>query len=115
VLTASAGVFGRRPGDHVFPAPRSTGTTATKALSDAALGALLDRMGVDATAHGFRSTFRDWCSETSVPREVAERALAHAVKDSTEAAYSRTQLVEQRRPVMVAWADFLAGAKNAEG
>ncbi len=63
-----------------------------------------------ATPHGIaRSTFRDWCSENHVPREVAERALAHAVGDKTEAAYLRTKLVVQRRPVMQAWAEFLAG------
>lgn len=63
-----------------------------------------------ATPHGIaRSSFRDWCSENHVPREVAERALAHAVGDKTEAAYLRTKLVEQRRPVMQAWAKFLAG------
>jgi integrase len=59
--------------------------------------------------HGFRSSFRDWCAETGVPREVAERALAHVVKDSTEASYNRTQLLEQRRPVMQAWALHCAG------
>lgn len=62
-----------------------------------------------ATPHGIaRSTFRDWCSENGVPREVAERALAHAVGDKTEAAYARSTLIEQRRPVMQAWAKFLA-------
>lgn len=63
-----------------------------------------------ATPHGIaRSSFRDWCSETGVPREIAERALAHAVGDKTEAAYARSTLIEQRRPVMQAWAKFLAG------
>jgi len=60
-----------------------------------------------ATPHGIaRSTFRDWCSETGVPREIAERALAHAVGDKTEAAYARSTLIEQRRPVMQAWGAF---------
>src|SRR5690606_18880709 len=60
-----------------------------------------------ATPHGFRSTFRDWCSETGVEQELAERALAHAVGNKTEAAYLRTKLIEQRRPVMQDWAAFL--------
>ncbi len=61
-----------------------------------------------ATPHGIaRSTFRDWCSENGVSREIAERALAHAVGDKTEAAYARSTLIEQRRPVMQAWAKFL--------
>ena len=51
------------------------------------LTAVLRRMKVEATAHGFRSTFRDWCAErTATPGEVAEMALAHAVGDATEAA-----------------------------
>lgn len=66
------------------------------------------RSGRVATPHGTaRSSFRDWCAETGVPREIAERALAHAVGDATEAAYLRTTLIEQRRPVMQAWAKFL--------
>ena len=43
-----------------------------------------------ATAHGFRSSFRDWASETGVPRDLAERALAHSVRNAVEAAYHRT-------------------------
>lgn len=63
-----------------------------------------------ATPHGIaRSTFRDWCSENGVPREIAERALAHAVGDKTEAAYARSTLIEQRRPVMQAWGAYCKG------
>ncbi|MCL4182436.1 MAG: tyrosine-type recombinase/integrase [Burkholderiaceae bacterium] len=66
-----------------------------------------------ATPHGVaRSTFRDWCGETGVPRELAERALAHAVGDKTEAAYARSTLVEQRRPVMQAWGRFCTAEKG---
>ena len=43
-----------------------------------------------ATAHGFRSSFRDWASETGVARDLAERALAHTIRDAVEAAYHRT-------------------------
>jgi integrase len=64
-----------------------------------------------ATAHGFRSSFRDWCSEHQYPRDLAERALAHTVQNKVEAAYHRTDLLEQRRPMMLAWANFVtAGA-----
>ncbi len=104
VLDDAAGAFGSEPDALIFPGPKG------KQLSDNALGALLDRMKVDATAHGFRSTFRDWCSKNGVPREIAERALAHSVKDATEAAYLREQLVEERRPVMARWAAFLAAS-----
>ena len=67
---------------------------------------LLRRMGRgDLTAHGFRSTFRDWAAErTNYPREVCEQALAHAIGDKVEAAYRRGDLFEKRRRLMQAWA-----------
>lgn len=86
----------------VFPAREG------KPLSDMTLTAALRRREVPYTVHGFRSSFRDWCAETGVSRELAERCLAHAVKDATEAAYLRTDALEQRRPVMDAWAKYLA-------
>lgn len=61
-----------------------------------------------ATAHGFRSSFRDWASEHGYARDLAERALAHAVKNQVEAAYHRTDLLEQRRPLMEAWAKHVS-------
>lgn len=67
------------------------------------------------TVHGFRSTFRDWAAEqSSCPREVAEAALAHALKDKTEAAYQRGDLLEKRRELMVAWADHCASLRKGE-
>jgi len=64
----------------------------------------LRRMKLDITAHGFRSSFRDWAAErTNTPRDVCEAALAHSVKDKTEAAYNRTDLFEKRRALMDAW------------
>jgi len=72
-----------------------------------------DTQGRNATAHGFRSSFRDWASENGYPRDLAERALAHTVKSAVEAAYHRTDLLEQRRPVMLAWENFcLRGDAN---
>lgn len=89
----------------VFPSPRE------KVLSDMTLTALLRRVKAEsdtpgriATAHGFRSSFRDWASEHRYARDLAERALAHAVANKVEAAYHRTDLLEQRRPLMEAWA-----------
>lgn len=82
--------------------------TKNQALSDMTLTAVLRRMKVEATAHGFRSTFRDWVAErTSTPNEVAEMALAHAVGDATEAAYRRGDLFEKRRELMTLWAKFI--------
>jgi integrase len=63
------------------------------------------RLGV--TTHGFRSTFRTWAgAQTRVPREVAEMALAHKVGDAVERAYWRDDLLDKRRDLMEAWADF---------
>lgn len=83
-------------------------------LSDMALTSLLRRLkahsdipGRVATAHGFRSSFRDWCSEKGYSRDLAERSLAHTIKDKVEAAYHRTDLLEQRRELMSAWEAFV--------
>jgi integrase len=88
----------------VFPAPRGG------ILSDMTLGAVLKRMGrEDLTAHGFRSTFRDWAGETTAyPREVIEHALANQLKDKAEAAYARGTLFEKRRSLMDDWAEQCA-------
>jgi integrase len=61
------------------------------------------------TVHGMRSSFKDWCTENGISRDLSEMALAHELTNATEAAYNRTNLVEQRRPVMQAWADFCTG------
>lgn len=84
------------------------GTRTGNPMSDATLGKLLREHGVDATPHGFRSSFRNWASERArAPREVSEAALAHTVKDKTEAAYMRTDLFEVRRELMGSWARFI--------
>ncbi len=92
-----------REGEFVFPGGR-----AGKSLSNMALLETLRRMERgDLTAHGFRSTFRDWAAErTGYPREVAEMALAHAVGNAVEAAYRRGDLFEKRRRLMNDWATF---------
>jgi integrase len=96
---------GKRHESLVFPSVRG------KVLSDMTLTALLRRVkaksgtpGRVATAHGFRSSFRDWASENGYARDLAERALAHTIANKTEAAYHRSDLLEQRRPMMEAWA-----------
>ncbi|MEM5493389.1 tyrosine-type recombinase/integrase [Hoeflea sp. AS16] len=77
----------------------------TKALRDAQVQS--DTPGRIATAHGFRSSFRDWASENGYPRDIAERALAHTIASATEAAYHRTDLLDQRRELMAAWGRLL--------
>lgn len=71
---------------------------------------LLRRMAVvDATVHGMRSSFRDWVGETTkFPREVAEAALAHTVGSEVERAYRRGDALNERRKMMVAWANYLS-------
>ena len=108
----AAGLLAALPGDHLpddylFPGMRGP-------LSDMSLTAVLRRMKVAATAHGFRSTFRDWVSErTEYSGEVAEMALSHAIGDKVEAAYRRGDLLAKRLALMADWASFLAGARQA--
>jgi integrase len=91
-----------RMGDLVFPGRNGP-------MSDETMIGVIKALEVDATTHGFRSTFRDWCKErTNFPREIAELALAHAVADKSEAAYSRGDALEKRRQLMAAWARYCA-------
>lgn len=93
----------------VFPSSRSWG----KPLSDMAMTMALRRIRPGITAHGFRSTFRDWASETTdFPSEVVEMALAHAIGNRVEAAYRRGNLLEKRRQLMEAWAAFALGERH---
>lgn len=80
-----------------------------KPLSNMSMLMLLRRMGVEGvTVHGFRSTFRDWASEVAnVPREVAEKSLAHSVGSDVERAYARSDLLDKRRDLMMRWSSFV--------
>jgi integrase len=99
-------------GNDVFVFP---GNKRGKPLSNMAFLMLLRRMSCgDLTAHGFRSTFRDWVAErTNFPAEVAEMALAHSVSDKTVAAYNRTDLFDRRRRLMATWGSYCATQKMA--
>ncbi|SFP51791.1 tyrosine-type recombinase/integrase [Sphingomonas rubra] len=91
-----------KPTDPVFPSAKGG-----KPLSSMAMAMLLRRMGSAVTAHGFRSAFRDWASETTgFPHEVCEMALAHTIGNKAEAAYRRGDLFNKRRGLMDAWASF---------
>jgi integrase len=92
-----------RSGDHVF-----AGTGSSGALSKTALANLLQRLGCPATVHGFRATFRSWAAEQRVTHEVAEMALGHAIPAAVVRAYQRSDLFEQRRRLMDAWARYCA-------
>ncbi|WP_082501346.1 site-specific integrase [Methylobacterium sp. Leaf88] len=91
--------------EYVFP-----GQKPGRPLSTMALEAVLRRMKIDVTPHGFRSSLRDWAGETTAfPREIAEAALAHVVGDATERAYRRGDALERRRLLMQAWAEHCDG------
>lgn len=85
------------------------GAKANRPMSDNTMRKVLRDMGLkEETVHGFRSTFRDWTAETtSTPHDVAEKALAHKIKNKVEAAYRRGDLLEKRWVLMDAWADYL--------
>ena len=89
-----------RGSELAFPSP------AGRKLTGNTFSLLCRRLEIGAVPHGFRSSFRDWCAERGVPREVAESALAHAVK-GVEGAYLRSDLFERRREIMEAWADYV--------
>ncbi len=83
-------------------------------LSDMALTKVLRDAKLSVTAHGFRSSFRDWAAEMmpTIPDPVAEAALAHAVPDKVVAAYKRTEFLEMRRKLLDGWGAFVDGQSN---
>jgi integrase len=95
-----------KAGDELLVFP---GTRPRQPMSDMTLTKLMRELKEPFTVHGFRSAFRDWVSEeTDVQGEVAEAALAHMVKDKTEAAYRRGRLLDKRRKLMELWARYCA-------
>ena len=96
----------------LFPSPLKRG----RPLSDMSLTKVLRDTGLAdrATVHGFRSSFRDWCADTSKPRELAEAALAHTVS-GVEGAYFRSDLFQRRRRLMEQWSDLRDGDPGGEG
>jgi integrase len=92
--------------DFIFPGVKSgaalSDMTFTKALRDMGLGQ-------EATPHGMRSAFKVWCAEIAKVRdEVSEAALAHTIPEKVRAAYLRTDFLEERKALMIAWAKYCA-------
>jgi integrase len=130
-LTAQAQAILAAPhldGEYLFPGAND------EPLSNAAMGAVIDRMNEDRTKaglpkwvdpqqgdreivpHGFRSTFKDWCSdETDYPNEMSEVALSHTLPDKVEAAYRRGSMLQKRRAMMADWAAFCEGRLVSAG
>ena len=91
-----------RVNEFAFP-----GHSIKKPITTAAGMKLLKELHPGITAHGFRSTFREWSGDqTSYPREVIEHALAHQLKDKAEAAYYRKTMFPKRIKLMNAWSDY---------
>ena len=80
-----------------------------RVMRDGALSGLLRDAGVAGTVHGFRSSFRDWCSEKGQPRELAELSLAHSIGNAVEQSYARSDLLNKRRELMEQWATHIHG------
>lgn len=87
--------------EYIFPSSRSRTTMNRPTI----IQALKKFSRPNATMHGLRSTFRDWAAETGVQDVLAEKQLMHAFGSTVVQAYQRSDLLEQRRPVMQAWAD----------
>jgi integrase len=88
---------------YVFP-----GAKPNRPLSDMAMLEMLRGMRDGCTVHGFRSTFQDWASETTLhPEPIVEMALAHTIKDKTQKAYRRGDAFERRKSLMQQWCDYL--------
>lgn len=101
-VLASASRGDEKPDDLLFPGARGG------IMSNMTMDMLLRRMKIDATPHGFRSTFSDWVGdETEHPREIREAALHHIVGDEAERAYRRSDALRKRRLLMQDWADYL--------
>lgn len=85
-------------------------------MSNMALAMALRRVGVqEATVHGFRSTFSTWANELGIAKpDAIEAALAHREADAVRRAYNRSQFLAERRALMVAWGEYLAGAPLAQ-
>ena len=100
--------------DLVFPSAQRGKDGQAKVQSDMVFKACFKRMKREGfTTHGFRSSFRDWASESAhAEREVAEAALSHAVGNEVERAYARSDLFERRRKLMDAWGRFCAGEQG---
>ena len=104
VVDLLRGLYTEPNSDLVF-----LGTQPGKPLAHTSLSRVLERMGVDVTVHGMRSSFRDWAGETtSFPHDVCEAALAHVRGDQSVQAYARGDLFDKRRKLMEAWGKYCA-------
>lgn len=78
-------------------------------LSNTCMLMLMRRLGMEQVPHGLRSSFRDWVADNRKDRDLAEKSLAHTLSSRVEEAYQRSDLLDQRRPLMREWANFVCG------
>jgi integrase len=79
-------------------------------ISDMTISRMMERRGLEARPHGFRTSLRTWLAEaTDAPHEVAEGMLAHIVDGGVVRAYRRTDYLEQRAKLADRWADHVTG------
>lgn len=94
---------------YLFPSVRKG------VISDATMSRLMERRGLEARPHGFRSSFKTWCDDTmSMPDYVVETAMAHVVGNKVEQSYRRTDFLERRRPLMTRWAAHVTGRDTSQ-
>jgi integrase len=94
------------PEGYVWPGRNGDGPVTGKSVYKY----LTQTMGLDATIHGLRSSFRDWAGDmTHYARNDIEECLSHAVGDATERAYRRSDALEKRREIMAAWSEYCSG------
>jgi integrase len=100
------------PAGLIFPGMKRGRPLMARSLTNAC-----DAAGADGTPHGFRSSFRDWCAEAAkdCPRELAEKALAHALESKVEEAYQRGGMIVKRQQLMQAWAEYCGRPSSVDG
>ncbi|MCG9948331.1 integrase [Providencia rettgeri] len=84
----------------------------TQPMNSQTVNAALKRAGFGGVlvSHGLRSIASTALNEQSFPPDVIEAALAHVDKNEVRRAYNRSDYLEQRRPMMQWWADFIEKA-----
>jgi integrase len=127
VAEAEHGPDGTAPDALVFSSRGRSLVALRTPVSDMALSELLrgmsrdglepgqlprwrDELGRAVVPHGFRSTFKAWSLSAGWPDHLSELALAHSDQNAVRAAYARADLLEERRPMMAAWAEMAAGS-----
>jgi integrase len=104
---AAIAIVNRAKGEFLFP-----GLKPNTHLARNVMRRMLERLDVDVTVHGFRSSFRDWAAElTDYPNDIVEMALAHIAGSKVEKAYKRTDLLAKRQALMADWSRFCGGGK----